>query len=143
MKPAIATSCFAFLTATILASCIAKPIPGAQPPVQRAQLAYMRKTSATPIECSVGADCSQKWARAGAWVTQHTTYAIKTSTNNEITTAGPIEPTTDAAYQVIRTQVDANTSTINFSATCGDKARCSPTVLEQNTAFHNYVMYGN
>ena len=140
MKHAMIITCLSVLLA--LGACTAKPIPGAQPPGQREHLAYLKKTAAAPLTCRVGADCSEKWARAVAWVTAHSTYSIKTSTNNEITTAGPIEPTTDSAFHVTRTVVDANISAINFSSTCGENALCSPMTLELSTSFHNFVMYG-
>lgn len=114
-----------------------------QPPVQRERMAYLHKTSTAPITCTVGADCAQKWARAQSWVQSHSSYSIKTSTDSEIATSGPIEPTTDSAFTVHKTAGTAGDATIEFSSSCGKAMFCTPTTLELEASFHNYVMHGN
>lgn len=148
MKTALACICLA--AGLMLAACTpptqyaaAKPDLPAQPPVQRERHAYLERMAQAPVTCTNGTDCDQKWARALAWVNQHSSYSIKTSTDIEIATNGPIEPTTDAAFTITRgAGANANTTAIYFSCTCGKDARCSPTVLELATSFNNYVTNG-
>lgn len=144
-KIALLSACAAAILT--LPACTPKPM-AAEPPAQRARQAYLARTADTPITCTVGPDCTQKWARALEWVTRHSVYSIKTSAPSEIATNGPIEPTTDSAFTVTMTPQDTSTSAIHFSSTCGSQAQqttaaqCTPTSLELASGFNNYVLYG-
>ena len=128
--------------AMLLSSCDAKPLPEAKPPVQRERIAYLQKTAAQPVSCTSGADCSAKWALAHDWVLKHSVYSIKNDTNTEISTNGPLEPTTDAAFRITREPAESGNERITFWASCGDGAFCTPTILELASSFHNAVMFG-
>jgi hypothetical protein len=148
-------SLFACAAAILLCSCtpptqypapakkaIAQTNVPAQPPVQRERLAYLAGSAQDPVACTTGADCTEKWSRALSWVFAHSQYSVKTSTESEITTYGPIEPTTDAGYSITKTSEGPTAQAIHFGATCGDKAACVPTVLEQQADFKNYLVTG-
>ncbi len=114
-----------------------------QPPVQRQRQSYLARTAQQPVACTMGSDCNEKWSRALQWVSAHSRYSIKTSTESEIATYGPIEPTTDAAFDITRSGLDATTMAIRFSATCGQNAACVPTTLELNAEFKSYLLTGS
>jgi hypothetical protein len=150
MQPAKILICAA---AILLSSCTpptkyAEVHPGQtpEPPVQRERQAYLKQSAQEPVTCSMGADCNEKWARALQWVNMHSQYSVKTSTDSEIMTYGPIEPTTDAAFTITKTPQDSNTSNISFSSTCGmaggKPAPCVPTSLELNSEFKDYLLTG-
>ncbi len=140
MKSVILVSCL--LAVWTLAGCTPAPI-NAQPPVQRERAAYLKQTGSIPLTCTVGADCTTKWTRAQQWVLQHSSYSVKTNTDSEISTLGPVEPTTDSAFTVTQSPQDATTHSINFSSTCGSTPICSPTTPELESSFKNFVLYGN
>jgi len=148
MKTAFAFACAA--TVLALAACTppthyadAKPGQLAEPPVQRERLAYLERTADEPVTCTGGPDCASKWARAREWVTKHSSYSIKTNTDSEIATNGPLEPTTDSAFTVTKVALDATTTAIRFASTCGKTSPCVPSTLELGSSFNNFVMYGN
>ncbi len=110
-----------------------------QPPVQRARQAYLQQTAGNPVICTMGEDCNNKWQKALTWVRAHAQYSIRTNSDTEITTYGPIEPTTDAGFTITRTQNDATSMAIHFTATCGKNA-CVPPALELESEFKNYLL---
>jgi hypothetical protein len=114
----------------------------AEPPVQRERFAYLTRTADVAVTCTAGADCAEKWDRALQWVAKHSVYSIKTHTESEIATNGPIDPTTDSAFTVTKSAQDGNSSVINFSSSCGQAPACVPTTLENKAAFNSFVLYG-
>ncbi len=138
MKPAVLSITAA--CGLLMQACTASVMP-AHPPVERAQRAALTATASQPVTCKTGADCEEKWERALTWVKKNSTYSIKTMNDTLIQTAGPIEPTTDAAFTVTRAATPQG-ARLDFHGDCGAGASCVPTTLELAASFNRYVMYG-
>jgi hypothetical protein len=140
MKLSCALTCV--IAVSMLTACTASPIP-AEPPVQRERIAYLKQAASIPVTCTAGADCTLKWERAHQWVAIHSVYGIKTDTDSELTTNGPVDPATDSAFTIKKTPQDSNTVSITFASSCGKTPVCSPSALELKAGFNHFVMYGN
>lgn len=131
----------ALLATACTATLSSKPVPP-QPPAQRAQYAALVQEASISVACADGDDCNSKWKRAGQWVAQNSVYRTNTSTDSEIRTDGPLEPTTDSAFTITKTEATGGASVIYFSSTCGKTTPCVPSALELKASFKRYVLKG-
>lgn len=93
----------------------------------------------TPLTCSGKAECDVWWQRAQTWVTSHSTYAIESSTDTLIQTAGPDGGKRALAYQITKTPNPDGTATIGFAAHCDGSLGCKPNPWEAGADFKEYV----
>ncbi|GLU35851.1 hypothetical protein WKR88_28325 [Trinickia caryophylli] len=95
-----------------------------------------------PLVCTNAGECARWWSRAHDWVVGHSAYALQTSTDSLIATAGPDGGSAALAYQITRTQNADGSSTIGFAAHCDSMIGCRPDPWKAGAAFKQFVKTG-
>jgi hypothetical protein len=90
-----------------------------------------------PITCKAGADCDEKWSRAGAWISINAARKIETRTDQIIQTTGH---DTSPAFMVTKVATTPGNYEINFAGDCANPFGCIPTVAQSRARFENFVL---
>ena len=95
-----------------------------------------------PITCKPGKDCEAKWARANAWITEHSKYKVEAKSDSMIETAGPSTFETDPSpsYKVRKLAIGAEQYAIEFSGECDSMFACTPALPTAQADFTEAVM---
>ncbi len=114
-------------------------------PEQVAHAAKVREDASKPVTCQRGDECEIKWARALAWIHEHSYWKLDTATDSIVTTAGPFS-TEHTAYSVLKVPLGNGVYRLDFQAKCGVRDAlypkndiCEPKLLEAVASFVNYV----
>ncbi|WP_206999871.1 hypothetical protein [Trinickia mobilis] len=101
------------------------------------------QTATEPLTCQAPSECAVWWQRARAWVANHANYALQTSTDSLIQTAGPAGGSRSLAYEITLTPNHDGTATIGFAAHCDSMFGCDPNPWQAGADFKLYVRAGS
>lgn len=95
-----------------------------------------------PITCKPGKDCEAKWARANAWVSEHSKYKVEANSDSMIETAGPgtFETDPSPSYKVRKLAIGGEQYAIEFSGECASMFACTPALSTAQADFTEAVM---
>ncbi|HLX01987.1 MAG TPA: hypothetical protein VKS80_07695 [Trinickia sp.] len=96
-----------------------------------------------PLTCQTPSECAAWWQRARTWVANHASYALQTSTDSLIQTAGPAGGSRSLAYEITLTPNHDGTATIGFAAHCDSAFGCDPNPWRAGADFKLYVRAGS
>lgn len=97
----------------------------------------------TPLVCRNTDECALWWQRAHDWVTRHSEYKVKTSTDSLIESAGPEGGSGKLAYQITKTANSDGSATIGFAAHCDSMLGCRPDPWQAGADFKQFVKTGS
>jgi len=131
----------------IAATCLVLPTAGCVSKAEMAAQTTLAAAANRSITCQAGADCQEKWKRAGQWIKANSTYAITTDSDRLIETNGPAGLDDHLAFTVTKKPhfkatdaVISDTSDIALLTRCNDWLGCSPSQLEAKAAFADFVI---
>jgi hypothetical protein len=124
-----------FTIAVALGAC------GTEPSLTQGEEAALAKEANTLPICTNDADCSEKWSRAVAWVSQNSVYKIKRSAHYIIETYGPSPSGTHMAFTVTREALSDGTYQIKLKGTCRNWLGCDASEEHYKAVFNYYVTH--